>query len=252
MRITLSTSNCNSERWYFIEESANSEIEIKLEIDKIISVQSRNNRKVEICEAIQDELSKFKWIVAGSVNVEFLWYLNGVERQETDKVGDIDNITKPILDSLTGERGILIDDSQIGSLHTFWQSRNESIAFNVLYLRISINNDYCLLKENLYFIQYSGPVCVPINIDFSDPTSILFALGLLWARRKHRQCAEKIKKVGCDADRSLVYSEWDIHKTRLHGFDKNQVLSVKCLKQRCYESGFTSKLLKSMWRAKRD
>ena len=251
MKITIRTDNCDPSQWYIIEKSANSEIEIKLEIDRIVSVQSRNDRKSEICAAIQEELSKFKWIVTGSVNIEFLWYLNGVERQETDKVGDIDNITKPLLDALTGARGILVDDSQIGSLHTFWQSRNELIASNVLYVRIFINNDCCLWKENLYFVQYAGPVCMPINIDFNDHRTILAALVILKARRMNRKAAARFKRLGYNADRFLVNSDWDIHRSRLGGFGKNQILSVESLKHKCYENGFTWGLLRSMWRSNR-
>jgi Holliday junction resolvase RusA-like endonuclease len=105
VKISLRTKNCDLQQWYVIEELADSEIVLEMEFDQIVSVQSRNEKKTEICEAIQNELSKFEWIVAGSVNVELLWYLHGIERQETDKVGDIDNITKPILDALTGSKG---------------------------------------------------------------------------------------------------------------------------------------------------
>lgn len=248
MRISIRTENCDSKHWYLIEESANSEVVLRLEIDQIVSVQSRNEKKNEICAAIHDELSKFSWIVAGSVNVEFVWYLHGVERQETDKVGDIDNITKPVLDALTGAKGILIDDSQIGSLHTFWQSRNESIAFNVLNIRISINNDTCLEKNNLYFIQYAGAVCLPINIDFDDPRSILAALVIVKSRKRHRAAAKRIKALGGNADRFFVNSDWDVHKTRLNGFDKNHILSEQMLKDKCCMYGFTWKLLRSLWK----
>lgn len=248
MKVSIETENCDLNHWYLIEESANSEVVLKLEIDQIVSVQSRNEKKNEICKAIHDELSKFSWIVAGSVNVEFVSYLHGVERQETDKVGDIDNITKPILDSLTGANGILIDDSQIGSLHTFWQSRNESIAFNVLYIRISINNDTCLKKTNLYFIQYAGAICLPINIDFNDPLSILAALVTLKARKKHRAAAKKIKILGGNVDHIFVNSDWDVHKTRLNGFDKSYILSEQKLKDKCCMHGFNWTLLRSLWK----
>lgn len=251
MNISITTDNCDLKKWYLIEESANSEIILKLEIEQIVSVQSRNEKKTEICRAIQEELSKFAWIIAGSVNVEFTWYLHGVDRQETDKVGDIDNITKPILDALTGARGILIDDSQIGSLHTFWQSRNENTTFNVLYIRISINNDTCLEKKNLHFIQYAGPVCLPINIDFNEPVSILAALFLVKTRRKHRAAARKIRDLGGNADRMFVNSDWDIHRTRLNGFEKDSVLSEQELKNRCFQNGFTWRALRALWKPKK-
>lgn len=251
MKISVLMDNCDQERSFLIEYSANSEVELRMEFDQIVSIQSRNERKTELCIAIQDELSKFKWIVAGSVNVEFLWYLHGTERQETDKVGDIDNITKPVLDALTGPMGILIDDSQIGSLHTFWQSRNEMTRFNALYLRISLNNDCCLRKENLYFVQYAGAVCVPMNINFNDPKEILGALVVIKARLRHRATAQKIRSLGGNIDRMLVNSDWDIHRTRLKGFDSASIISVADLKKKCHENGFTWKHLRSMWRPTR-
>lgn len=248
MKISVHTDNCDQERSFLIECSSNSEVELRIEFGQIVSVQSRNERKAELCLAIQEELSKFKWMVAGSVNVEFLWYLNGTERQETDKVGDIDNITKPVLDALTGCKGILIDDSQIGSLHTFWQSRNHMTEFNTLYLRISFNNDCCLRKKNLYFVQYTTAVCAPLNINFNEPKEMLAALVIIKARLRHRATAQKIRSLGGNMDRMLVDSDWDIHRTRLNGFDRASIILVADLKKKCHENGLTWRLLRSMWR----
>lgn len=118
--ITVRTSNCDKDSHYLIEELATASVILELQFEEIVSAQSQSARKRELVDAIQVELSQFKWLISGSVQIEFAWYLHGVERQETDKVGDIDNITKPILDALTGPKGILIDDAQIGSVHTFW------------------------------------------------------------------------------------------------------------------------------------
>lgn len=124
VKLTLYTNNCDVANFYKIEELATAEIELRLEFDRIVSIQSQKATRDELCSIIQKQLLPFEWICVGSVNLEFLWYLHGTQRQETDKVGDIDNIIKPIIDALTGERGLLVDDSQIGSLHTFWNSRN--------------------------------------------------------------------------------------------------------------------------------
>ncbi|MUG92752.1 RusA family crossover junction endodeoxyribonuclease [Scytonema sp. UIC 10036] len=130
MKISTQTENCSYDTQYLIEESADSVIYINLAFEKIVSVQSKKAYKEQICNLIQKELSKFKWIISGSVNIDFTWYLHAVERQETDKVGDIDNITKPILDSLIGPSGVIIDDAQIKALYTYWLSRNELIEDN--------------------------------------------------------------------------------------------------------------------------
>lgn len=252
MKISVFSDNCDQERSFLSDGSANSRLEIRLEFDRIVSIQSRNEIKNDLCLVIQGELAKFNWIAAGSVNVELLWYLHGTTRQETDKVGDIDNITKPILDAITGPKGVLIDDSQIGSLHTFWQSRNEMATSNALYLRIDLNNECCLQKENLYFVQYASAVCIPLNINFNEPKEILGALVVLSARRSQRATAKRIRSRGVNLDRILVDSDWDIHKTRLNGFDKTSIISVLDLKKKCLEHGFTWRVLRSMWRPTRD
>ena len=46
-----------------------------------------------------------------------------MEKQETDKIGDIDNTSKPIQDALIGPSGILIDDAQIAGLYVVKTSR---------------------------------------------------------------------------------------------------------------------------------
>ncbi|MEK2607954.1 RusA family crossover junction endodeoxyribonuclease [Pseudomonas shirazensis] len=131
VRIFIKTSNCDQDNHYLIEQMATASVGLELHFDEIVSTQSRLERKRELTQVIQRELSQFKWLISGSVRIEFAWYLHSTQRQETDKVGDLDNITKPILDSLTGPDGILIDDSQIGSVNTFWMSRNEQLSSNI-------------------------------------------------------------------------------------------------------------------------
>lgn len=147
MNIKIETENCNYDNHYLIEESADSRIIIHIEMQKIASLQSKKIVRDKIVQLIQNELLKFKWIILGKVIVDFGWYLNAVERQETDKIGDIDNISKPIQDALAGEKGILIDDSQISGLYSFWMSRNEMIVDNILRIEIKFNNDETLKKR---------------------------------------------------------------------------------------------------------
>lgn len=89
---------------------------------------------------------------------------------------------------------------------------------------------------------------MPVNIDFDDPRSILAALVILKARKGHRAVAKRIKALGENMDRFLVNSEWDVHKTRLNGFDKNHILSEQMLKDKCCRCGFNWKLLRSLWK----
>lgn len=243
MKIVVSTDNCSVDTHYLIEESASAEIAIELEFERIVSMQSKAQRQRDLIAFIHDELKKFQWVISGSVTIEITWYLNAVERQETDKVGDLDNITKPLLDSLTGENGVLIDDAQIGSIHTYWLSRNELKAGNVVRIKLSFNNDYCFNKSDLIFIQYEGAVCAPMNVDFNSHKSMFGALSVIKARKFHRFSAEKIRQLGANVDRFLVVSSYDIHRTRLNGFDSSKIYSLDKFKEKCKEEGFTYKAL---------
>lgn len=237
--LTLHTNNCDAANFYKIEELASAELELRLEFDRIVSVQSQKTVRDELCSAIQEQLLPFEWICAGPVNLELLWYLHGTQRQETDKVGDIDNITKPIIDSLTGEKGLLIDDSQIGSLHTFWNSRNHLTQKDVLYIRLQFNNDECLRKDHLVFVQYVGAVCLPLNVNFNSIKDMVGALFLIRARLLHRRTAEKLKYLGQDVDRMLVVSSWDVHRTRLGGFNNAKIYRLSEFRAKCCESGLS-------------
>lgn len=243
MNITVTTDNCAFDKHYLIRESASAEISIELEFEKIVSMQSQNQRQKDLITLIHAELKKFEWVISETVNIEFTWYLDAVERQETDKVGDLDNITKPILDAFTGENGVLIDDAQIGSIHTYWQSRNELKADNIVKIKLSFNNDYCFNKSNLIFIQYEGAICTPMNVDFNSHKSMYGALAVIKARKNHRAAAKKIKSLGSNADRFLVVSSYDIHRTRLSGFDKSNIYTLKNFKNKCEAQGFTFKAL---------
>ncbi|EGG98131.1 hypothetical protein imdm_546 [gamma proteobacterium IMCC2047] len=252
MKITVSTDNCSLDKHYLIEESASAEITIELEFEKIVSMQSKAQRQRDLVSLIHDELTMFQWVISDSVTIEITWYLNAVERQETDKVGDLDNITKPLLDSLTGENGVLIDDAQIGSIHTYWLSRNDLKADNVVRIKLSFNNDYCFNKSDLIFIQYDGAVCTPINVDFNSHKSMFGALAVIKARKLSRFSAEKFKQLGSNVDLFLVVSSYDIHRTRLNGFNSSKIYSLEKFKEKCKEEGFTYKALLKLRKSVRE
>jgi Holliday junction resolvase RusA-like endonuclease len=249
--ISVKTSNCDRDRHYLIEELATASVSLELHFDEIVSTQSRAARKQELIDAIHAELSQFKWLISGSVQIEFVWYLHGVERQETDKVGDIDNITKPILDALTGPEGILIDDAQIGSIHTFWMSRNEQLTYSVLKLEVQFSNDDCLDKHNLVFIKYWDAMCVALNVDFSDLKSVLGASVVVQARKRHRRVARLIRQLGGEVDRFLVQSTWDFHRTRVGNFHPSKILTMEQFKKKIREVGLTRVEFRKILKLKR-
>ncbi|MGC2237767.1 MAG: hypothetical protein WA584_16505 [Pyrinomonadaceae bacterium] len=250
MKVTIETENCDFQNFFLINESADSIVKIRLEIPNIVSIQSRKQIIDNLVSLIQRELSKFEWIIVGSILVDFLWYLNGVERQETDKVGDLDNISKPIQDALSGPNGIIVDDSQIGGLYTYWQSRNELVLDNILYIDIKFNNDFVLFKKNLKFVRYNNAICLPINIDTTSRKDLIWAKIVIKSRLKLRKLAVKIKSLGGDFDNYLVRSEYDFHRTRLNEFPNNQIITTDQLNIFCRNVGITIKDFIHFFRSK--
>lgn len=227
MTIEIETFNCDYQNYYKILEAADSEIKITLRFNKIVSRQSRKESIDNLTKLIHSELLKFEWIIVGSILVDLTWYLNTVERQETDKVGDIDNITKPIIDSLSGEKGVFVDDSQIGGLYSCWISRNDLYNDNVLVIQIKFNNDYVLYKKNLKFVQYNNAACLPLNIDMDQKKDLLAAKMILIMRNRSRKLAAKAKVTGFNIDRYFVCSEYDFHRTRLGGFNGADIITTE-------------------------
>lgn len=237
MKINVTTENCDTNSHYLIKESADSKIIITLEIEKIPTVQSKKKAKDIVIQLIQTELKKFKWIISGSVSVDFIWYLNRVEKQETDKIGDIDNISKPIIDSLIGPDGILIDDSQIKGLYSSWISRNQMMIDNILRIEIRFNNDYCFSKMNLKFIQYDKAICVPVNLDLDNIESILLAKATIRLKNFNRKTSTMFKALGANVDSYILVSEWDYHRSRLNAFNTSDILTLKKFNSLCKDKG---------------
>lgn len=150
MQILTEMENCSYTSPY-TSDIAESKIVIKLQIGTIVSTQSRKNVIDNNREEIQKELTKFQWIITESILLQFAWYLDSVIRQETPKYGDMDNISKPIQDALTGVTGIIVDDSQIRNFETLWMSKNAAISGNILRIEIRfLNNDAHNLCSDKY------------------------------------------------------------------------------------------------------
>lgn len=159
--------------------------------------------------------------------------MSAIERQETDAIGDIDNISKPILDALSGESGIIIDDSQIKGLYSFWMSKNDMIADSILRIDIKFNNDEVLQKENLYFIQYDKAICMAVNMDKTKVDDLYAYKVFLHARTKARSIKD------ASISRYLNLSAWDFHRTRLNGFNNDRIISLDDFNSMCLSHGLS-------------
>ncbi|OJY84616.1 MAG: hypothetical protein BGP13_21750 [Sphingobacteriales bacterium 40-81] len=233
MTIKITTSNCDVKKPYAIEELADSSIEIQLGFERILSTQSRNKFIDELKSEIQGELQKFDWIICGKIQLEIHWYLDKVERQETDKVGDLDNISKPLIDSLSGFNGVLIDDSQINSIHSTWINKSALLTDNIVRIFIHFNNDYTLEKKNLYFLQTNQAMYTPLNFDLTDADNLKDIKLFMEVSKFKTAMASSFNSLNANVDSYLIYSEYKFHRTRLNGFDSKNIFIKEQFDQIC-------------------
>lgn len=238
MKISVTNRNCDFKNPYLIEISPESSVEITFEFDKIVSVQSRKKLQDSLFQLIASELKNFEWLILGKIQIEIHWFLNAVEKQETDKVGDLDNITKPLIDVLSGIDGLLIDDSQINSIHSTWVSKNGLVKDNLVKLIINFNNEYTISKSNLYFLQTSSVIYTPLNFDLNNEDELKRIKFFIEAFKLKRTVAEKFKnELKINLDQYLIYSEYEFHRTRLSRFNQNHIIKDAEFDAICQKQG---------------
>jgi len=226
MKISIVNRNCDFDKHFLISESTNGSIEIHFCFDRIVTSQSKKKIRESLTQLISRELQKFKWLIVGKVQIEIDWFIDSITKQETDKIGDLDNITKPFLDILCGEDGILVDDSQINSMHTSWTSKNSSVKGNRATLKIYFNNDCAIFKQDLCFFQISEVVYTPINFKLDNKQDVKAIKILLDSIRERRKDSENLNHRDFDIiGQYLIRSEYIFHRTRLNGFSKEKIIS---------------------------
>ncbi len=159
------------------------EIQLELNLEPI-SQGSSSKQKSKLRIALKNLCQHYKFLLSGDVQIEIQWMVNQQYRYEYHKAPDIDNIIKPLLDSMCGKEGLIIDDTQvqyIGSYWMDWVNQNHQLKITVKYLA----DDY-VLKSNLIFIEFDKGLCLPINrINSNEATIIIIeALQSMIEKRK--------------------------------------------------------------------
>lgn len=227
MNLTLKTENCSYDNPCLTDLSSASKVMLSISFpNQIPTSQSKDKVKKTIIKLIQDELTKFKWISFGAVWIELTWFLDSADRQESTAIGDLDNITKPILDALNGFSGIIVDDTQTKSIYTRWLAKRESIQEHILEISIEIINDDVLEKERAYFIQYFNAMCFIIDLNPYDENELKAIKLFASAKRLQRGLATNIKAAGAEGMGLLIGSQKDFHRTRLSGVPNSRIFQL--------------------------
>jgi Holliday junction resolvase RusA-like endonuclease len=128
---------------------------------KPVSLQASRKKKEVLTAEIQNITSKFGFILVGDVQIDIQWQIHEQDRYESDSSADVDNILKPILDALSGARGLLVDDCQVQAVSCHWidwDSYEQRITITIQ----MFSNDEWLLKDGLVFAHMGKGLCYPI------------------------------------------------------------------------------------------
>lgn len=143
-----------------------------------LSLQAAAERKRPYMAALQEAVSSATSIVmTGDVKIAIDWYIDQHNRYSTNRVADIDNIVKPILDSVSGNGGIIVDDGQVQAIDVRWLDKlNVKEDFRVRFEPLAFEG--MITRESLGFAEFSSSRCFPIqtNLDVRARTLILTAI----------------------------------------------------------------------------
>jgi Holliday junction resolvase RusA-like endonuclease len=223
LRITMDFKNCSLSDSNPDPYSVDGEVILSITFPKVIpTVQSRNSVKERMTELIRKELSKIEWLIYGPIFLRLGWFLDSTDRQELDASGDLDNITKQLIDSLTGLEGIFVDDSQTKSILTEWITKNASVP-NTLHLSIGFLSEETVRKDKAYFIQYANAMSFVIELDPNDQVELEQIKLFASAKKNLRNTSDIFSKVlNTDVRSMLVGSQKYFHMTRLGNIPNNR------------------------------
>lgn len=128
-----------------------------------VSLQSRSARKEEFKEQLSGAIREHTdRILLGDVQVDIDWYISQRDRYRSNRVADIDNIVKPILDSLHGPNGIMVDDGQVQAVDVRWMDPVSPNLTLTIEVRALSNEDWFPPREGLYFVEFDNECMWPV------------------------------------------------------------------------------------------
>ena len=132
---------------------------------KPVSMQNKNEDKMDFKNEIQKITADSEYIITGTCWVHIDYYCQHIKRFKHPGVYDIDNIVKPILDSLVGNKGILVDDVLVDRVLVNWidTSGDDYIEINLEYPDLVY-----LKKSELVILKSRSGWCFPTTLLISQ------------------------------------------------------------------------------------
>jgi len=135
----------------------NNQIQICIESSPV-SAQNRNCVKKEFKSDVHKITSQCEYIITSTCWIAIDHYCQHIKRMKNPGVYDVDNIIKPILDSLVGVNGVLIDDVIVDRVSVNWidTPHEDYIEIDIQYPDLLYTK-----KSELVFIKSNNGWCFP-------------------------------------------------------------------------------------------
>lgn len=140
-----------------------------------VSFQAVAAKKTEVVAPLKAAVAPCSYLLSGDVKIEIQWWISARDRYESDNSADVDNIVKPILDSLCGPDGILIDDCQVQELVCYWSGGYENPHQQQVRIEVRYDPEEWVYKDGLVFLQVGRGVYLPMHDNL--PGSIVIQMA---------------------------------------------------------------------------
>jgi Holliday junction resolvase RusA-like endonuclease len=159
----------------------NNEILFKIKVEPV-SIQNKQENKDKLKHKFHQITKTSPYILTDTCFIDIDYFCNYYKRYKNHGSYDIDNIIKPILDSLNGMEGLIIDDYLFDRVSVNWIDKNDDE--DVLQLRIFYPELPYVEKEKLTIYKCNN-WCFPfINIDNENVINVV---------KRHFETWNKIK-----------------------------------------------------------
>jgi len=127
-------------------------------VSRPVSFQNKNDVKKKFISDVHKITSQSKYIVTSTCWIAIDYYCQHMKRMKNPGAYDIDNIVKPILDSLTGLNGVLIDDVIVDRVTVNWVDtpNNDYLDIELQYPELLYHK-----KADLIFVESKNGWCFP-------------------------------------------------------------------------------------------
>ena len=187
------------------------EIGITLYISPVSS-QSKGKQKEAFKKFVRKLTRQVDIIIAGDVGIEVSWYTREQLRYEAPNFFDVDNISKVIIDAISGPDGIIVDDCVVQHQSCTWI---DTAGREYIEIKVSYNDWNCFLKNNICFLHLGKNLYHIASMD-SPKETLDFLLQMFHQREKI------LEKTG---DYFLTFGSMTIQRL----FVRNKLWNFRCM-----------------------